>query len=429
MTKSYRALRGAANEAGPVLGVLVLATASLAVGSLGNILLSRNAFSAFHGGSVYLLPGTPWADGFAVHPLLINSMALGVVWYFAQQGRVTINILTLLVTAAILIPAALSGFLFSYPSTYVYDVISFALLVSLATDPKTKVVFRETRVMGVIFGIFAVGILLALARPTVWGHLAFSLDRSLRGGVTLWKMSAFHIIAAVLVVYTWRNRAFRRAILVIWLGTFFLTLSNGYRSYIYYSAAPALIMLLFTRKGSLSARILVGIMIVGAVALLWNSVFFVATGTSRLSGSLAVLDELATGRVFLWDYYWSAFLDRPFTGSGVFLLDRASDYPSGANSEIGLLKTFVEYGVIWGTIQALCITGAVATAAWRLMRGQTKGEWLWPSVIVLALFPDIVQNHSRLLRAENVLFWFSVLYLIRGVVPTGLNLRLLPRLQ
>ena len=99
------------------------------------------------------------------------------------------------------------------------------------------------------------------------------------------------------------------------------------------------------------------------------------------------------------------------------MLERATDYSGTATSEIGLLKWFTEYGLIFALPMAALFGVALwqaVKALWKTHAGEVGDPLLLFGSLVVVSSGIIFLTNSiyRVQSIEGIVFWYSVFYLV-----------------
>jgi hypothetical protein len=175
-------------------------------------------------------------------------------------------------------------------------------------------------------------------------------------------------------------------------------------------------MLAATRKTKLTLlAVSFGVLIVAGPYITSYIESLIHPETGVINSNQDPLEQSLNGRWALWTYYAGKFNEAPWFGSGAFMLNRVSDYDEAATSEIGLLKTFVEYGLLWGAVQLFTVMAAIFLALRTLVRLRSSVNVLtaFCCYIILTYSPNFfLQGMTRIFSIAELLFWFSCFFMI-----------------
>jgi len=395
--------------------LLVLAMAGALLASI-NFFLTPNPYAALHSGGV-AYDALVRSESFAIQSNLMTMFALAVAYIYTFRNNTVIPLAPLLFVVFILASGLASGVIASRPVTYFYDAISFIVVAALArhdargtvSDERLKVLFRLS-VMTLL-----VAATLALLRPNIWGFLPFEFSRDSRGEATLAAMTGALLLIPPLALSLRSIPSSERAAAYIF--TVVVVASTATRSLMMITLLPLIFFVAFHQKGL--ARFFLTFFTITAVAVAaWMAKDILILSSRHQS----VVEATLTGRLDLWTYYWNAFWDAPILGNGSFLLERAWNYFGNAKSEIGLLKTAAEQGVIAAGLQLTAVLLACRSALLALRNQSSSGIEIFTGLLVLSMTPIFVlQDHARVLTVVDAFFWYSVFFqMFRSVRRTRL---------
>jgi O-Antigen ligase len=391
-----------------------LYTMSLVLWSLtgANFFATPNPYSAAHTGSTGL-EAEQFSEHFAMNQALMIGGGLAIAWLLSSRLRVRLPACLMIGAACLLASGVATGVIELRPQSYTYDVVSMALLASLAAaTPRAGGGAREMALIYIASGVLCVlGIVFAVTQPDRWGLPSFEFSRERRGEVTFAVMMGLYMLLPPLsLVADAIGKPIRVLVFLAFGG---MTVATLTRSLSYLAVAPVMIYALvgirarWIRWLSGMALVALCVLLVGSV---WNEVTFSSA------------DELLTGRLQLWKFYWDSFIEAPLFGRGANLLERASSYRGEATSEIGVLKSFAEFGIGWSVAQ-LWLVIVACRGAIRSLRQESErwGDALlaYCSIVVLTTAPlFLVEGFTRVLSVSEAIFWYSVFYLQKVKLPS-----------
>lgn len=386
--------------------LLVLVIAGTLMASV-NFFLTPNPYAALHSGRVaYDAP--VHSQSFVIQSNLLTMFALTVAYIYTFRKNAVIPLAPLPFIVVIIVSGLASGVIISRPITYLYDAISFVLVAALARhdvrgdfpDKGLKVLFWFS------LTTFLAAVILAHLQPKVWGFLPFEFSRESRGEATLAVMTGILLLIPSLALSFKSIRPFWRT--AAYIVTVVIIASTATRSYMIMSWLPLIFFIVFRYKGLNRFVLAFFIVAIIAIFVLMAKDIFILSFNGQ-----SVLESTLTGRWDLWVYYWNALWDAPILGNGSFLLERALDYDGIANSEIGLLKTAAEQGMVAAGLQLAAVLFACRSALLAIRKRSSSEIDVFTGLLVLSMTPNfILQDHARVLAFADAFFWYSVFFQI-----------------
>lgn len=370
-----------------------------------NFFATGNPYTALHGGAVSSMADSI-DNEMAIHQVFLVSLAIAISYFVACSAQVRIGVIPSIWGVALLISGIFTGILFLKPQTYFVDFISITAASAMAGRESLRPNSSLTALFWLMIFVTVAGFFLALLRPEIWGYLPFSYSRDDRGEDTYATMMGASTLLPPLALSVSGVRLFIRysAFLIAAV----VSISTATRTHIALTFFPLLIYLAVVRR-VWYARALV-VILLAAISLNWQALsdIFILH-----QNGLSTVESTLTGRLALWQFYWNKFIEAPIFGNGAFLLQRADTYQGYAKSEIGILKTAAEYGIISAFIQAAIVICA-AVAAFEIMKTKSKDPMsLFVSLSFISAIPNFVlQAGSRILTTEDFVFWFGAFWLM-----------------
>ncbi|WP_019230339.1 O-antigen ligase family protein [Sedimentibacter sp. B4] len=376
--------------------------------ALINFFLTPNPYSAFHSGRA----GAGYSIvsfNFFVSPAYLIFSSVALVWLIYSR-RIYINAKIIVLLSTLLLSGLASNVIFQRPITYAYDFMMILLTYILSVHERY---IDNDNINWIKIGrnitiLLIFGIAIALVFPNRYGYLPFEFSRTSRGEITLWKYMALQTIfpSLALIIYEKYNN---KKYLIISVVMSIIILSTASRIPLVVSLLPFLYYLVIRKKRF--SRIAFISLIIISMIIFWRDVLEFFTFGNELGG-VENIDAILNGRFPLWSYYFEKFKDNMIWGNGVFLLERYHDYYGNAFSEVGYLKWFAEYGLIFGIVMTTFIIRASITALININNNKNHKYWdTFLSLIFLSMLPVVIQSHSRILNITDFIFWFSMFYL------------------
>jgi len=367
-----------------------------------NFFLTSNPYAASHSGRI---GATGVDDKHFLAPaylILIGLTAVAVMYQrvLLLDYRVITAILVMLVSGLA------SSTIASEAVTYTYNALAFILCSSVAIvmgGTSLDVSIEETKALLRFLNLLLIaGVILALAYPGRYGSLPFEFSRlSSRGEVTLWNYTAITVVYSSFAIAAYHKFRLIHP-LIISLLAFIVILSTYTRTPLLIMSLPFIIYVLFLSKPIIRvSAVLLGV--TGCVLFSREvAKFFLVTDGG----------DATSGRLQLWEYHWNYFLKNPLLGNGAYFQSTLGNYSGDATSEIGILKMYSEFGLLFGAIMTYLIVKAVINGL-RVLRnvGQAHFMDLFLALTLISMVPNLVQTYSRILSMEDMVFWLSVFYL------------------
>ena len=385
-----------------------------------NFLLTTNPYAALHSGDA-----AKWAQAYStswrLHAgmLMTFSLVCGVAAHGRRMSRW--GAATVVAAAALLVlSGSVNGAIQQFPATYFFMIFGYGAVVLLAyNDSRARIAVDGRQAVSVMIAAYFLSVVLALVRPGVWGHELFGFSRAVRGEATFAVVLGLPLVLApaYLALAGARSGAMRALVSVLAI----VEVGNATRVHIWFMVVPFLLYALIKLgRGRDSLRLrrafayAFGFGIFGLVAL-------GAIASTRLM-TQADLAEFLTGRLSLWEWHWRVLLDHPWFGAGVFPLERLGGYAGRANTEIGLLAAFSQFGVGFGLLQVLVVMRAVFRGFSGMLSGGVHGMWGFCALVVPTMLPVwLFGGGWRVLNAYEFVFWYSVAYV--NLANRGIQMR------
>ncbi|MDR3368609.1 MAG: O-antigen ligase family protein [Rhodoferax sp.] len=295
------------------------------------------------------------------------------------------------------------------PAAYAYDII-LTILVSNISYIDSKRELTNANLKKFLYFVLIItiaGIFMAILRPNIWGFLPISFSRTDRGEIITLGFTGGAAVLPILAFIV-KNISFslRILILILSLG---LTLSSGSRTFLYFLISPALIYVFFNTSGR--KRIYLSIFTFVILFLFLYDYKDILLNTNERD--LNTTENSLNGRGILWLFYWNKFLESPFFGQGAFLLNTFSNsYAGEATSEIGVLKSAAEYGLLLASCQIIVVLLAVANS-FKLLKTKNSNEIeIFASYYIILSFPYFIfESLSRINTSNAYFFWYLVFFI------------------
>lgn len=376
-----------------------------------NFILTPNPYQAHHSGRA-----APWAtvqsEAWTLHVgvLLAISLAIPLSKGVLRQKKRALFLLSMIAIIVGLSSVASSS-LEPYWESYLLVIFTFSAVTLIAAkDGAQRASFSGKRLLHVFIALYVFGILLSLARPGVWGWVPLEFSRQTRGEVTLASLIGLPLLIST--AYASFKRA-RGIFVTVAVGlVFFIEWSFVTKKTIWMTVSPIFISFIFfllrekmVPKGKRRVAVLVLYLafFFGAAALLSAVLLYVPEKE---------LAEFLNHRMALWIFHWQTFLDNPFFGAGMFATLRLG-YDGVAQSEIGALATFSQFGVVFGGMQVALVSIAVFRSMESLMDREEEEYGRFVGLIVLTATPlYLLEDGSRIGNVYGLVFWYAVIFFV-----------------
>lgn len=366
-----------------------------------NFFLTPNPFSAAHSGRAGL--GT--SDSFFITPAYIVLLSLFLP--LIVQRKIILDYKMIIAVFLLILSGIYTEAILSNSKTYVYNILSFLTVGSLAVVSFINRGIGEFNVLKLaktLTFILVFGILLAVIFPLRYGYLPFEFSRVTRGEITFWNITGVLILYPTVAILAYKKHKVKIFIVISLLMTLII-LSTATRAHVVMSLLPFIIVLFLNAKPVY--KLLVTIFTLPVLPLFHRPIIAFFSGQNANYSY-----DITNGRFELWSYHFEAFLASPLFGNGAFFKERAGNYFGLAQSEIGPLLWLSENGILFGSVMVIFLIKAIHIALRLLKKGKgiTDTEFFF-SVVFLSMLPNIVQTFGRVLNVEDLIFWFSVFYL------------------
>jgi len=371
-----------------------------------NFFISANPYAGFHGGNAGEDSGI-YASSLYLNISGIMLMSLIVLTIFKKKYKFKLYFTSLIYCLLLLLTGIFNDGLKTHLITYIYDVLVFILTFSIAGNDivKGNNNYDINLLFKITFTLYIFGCIFAIINPNVWGYLPFEFSRETRGENTLAYLTGSMIILPVLIISNYKSNIFIRffAFLILLI----ITLSTSTRTALIVIFFPVIVYLLLQKNCTYLKRFWYVFIFLGVYLLKFLISFFIYD--SPIAG-LSSLEYSFSGRLELWDYLWNSLNNSPIIGSGAFLISKI-DREIIAKSEVGLLVTAAEHGVIIALIKLYIVLVALYKSFRTIMNVSLNEYALFTSYITIVLFPFFLfQDYSRIMNISDFIFWYSVFY-------------------
>ncbi|WP_141502204.1 O-antigen ligase family protein [Paenibacillus luteus] len=370
-----------------------------------NFFLTANPFSALHSGKAGLNHNII-SDKFFIVPAYLVLISLIILLIYVN--KIVLDYKFTVAMCILLVSGLYTQGLFTNLVTYVYNFLTFSLVASLALtmyklDDNDEIINLK-KIANILTVFLFAGILLALMFPNRYGFLPFEFSRQSRGEVTLWNVTGIFTLYPTIAILAFRKYKIKYYIILSLIMTL-IVLSTSTRAHVVITLLPFFIVILFNIK-IIYKMILISFFVVFTLFFRENILVFIMGSNVNYSS------DITNGRLELWQYHWEYILRNPLFGAGASFSERIGDYTGRAVSEIGALAWFSENGIIFGSILMLIIVTAAFRSVRLLLKGKnTTDIEMFFSLIMLSMFPNLIQSYGRILSLEDMIFWFSVFFL------------------
>ncbi len=394
------------------LGFSVLFTV-FSIGFLLNFFLTPNPYSANHSGDA-----ARWADVHSITWVLHAGMfmALAILSALFLRGRrISLRkpalLFLVMISMWMLASGIVSTAIWIFPHTYVFITFTFVGVAIVGfNDVKKTCEFNGRRFFQLVLVLYAIGVLMAIVRPGIWGWVPFQFSRAVRGEITLASILALPLLLGTGFVAFKRSRTFVLGLVTVLLMV--VEFSFVTRRTMWLISFPFFIGTVFfvIREYLIPSHLrkVSVVFVTGGFVLVF---LCIALGVVFVLGQDDLIVFL-NARLTLWHWHWSLFLQEPFWGSGVFPLLRFPGYSGSADSEVGVLAAFSQFGIGFGLFQVGLVFRAIirSVSTW-LYRTDNEFD-KFSGLVVLTMVPVWVFGGSwRILNAYDLVFWYCVFYM------------------
>jgi hypothetical protein len=388
---------------------LVMVFYCFAILGLINCYLTPNPYSATHSGNAGRAAAVI-SESWAISPAWLIAAAMSSVALFTV--RTTSRDLPLVAAFIVMWLSGVSTE--SYVPqlvTYIYEPVVFLMCASLAYRDAHGELKRnwENRLLPVVIILMLFGASMSFFRPETFGHFG-DFTREKRGEVTVWLATGVVVFVGPLMV----------------LGVY--KARNWYTKYIWWAPLCGwlLVTLLEHNRGAVVFVIvgMLGISYILKSGLGKVTVILVALLGAVFAGPL-LLDYILIGhgwdeffedsRIKLWEINLNLFRDNVLFGIGPIRMEQAL-LDSPARSEIGMLRWFSNYGVVFGGVMTY-VTFRGVWGAIRLLGCVNKArneirslDVVCAVTVLLSILEHVFSNYSRILDFHSFAYWYSLLY-------------------
>lgn len=372
--------------------------------------ITRNPYMAYHSGHAGIASGV-YSTAYAIAPsylLLISLLATAIL-----MRKITVSRLNILLITLMLVSNVVNGTIWENPVNFIYNSMTIILTSCLSyLMYKHKEALNKSETL-LKMGNFVVllsllGTITAILRPNIYGYFSLTFNRLTRGELTYWRVLGLYVIAAPLSLVIWERTNKVRYIvasMLIWL----VCLAQSTRMLAIVSLMPFLLYFLirWRKLKKIVAIVLIG---GGLVLLRERIVDYISLGIKgpHLQESISYV---LNGRLELWQYYWDKATLHPIIGNVPGIIERYKDYNYYATSEVGWLKWFAEYGILYVSILSFITIRSAIRAIYLLQDHTCSSLDLLISLIFLAQIVSLPQSYSRILNYVDFLFWCGLFYL------------------
>ena len=379
--------------------------------------ITPSAYSALHSGRVGSYSSS---TTFTLNPAYI--LVLCVVFVFLTDIRLYKNNIAYWLCITMLIAGVLNNSIFSDFKTCLFDTISILIVSTIAISDafgKNESTINSVNyesifdadyrsITKVMLALFFAGLALIYIAPGRFGVLYFKFTRSARGEVTIWNLFFVSILLLIIAI----NKSILKESAKFWwiiaLTACFITLSTLSRTQVLlYLICLAIAWI----EQKFDIKKLIGLIVIGIIILIGYEYIldFFLLGQQQVSNSLGTI---LNGRLGLWQYYWELFISHPIIGYGQVSISEQVAVSLGASSEIGILKSATNYGVIFAIIELYVIAKAVKNS-FNVIRDSHNYDSFdhMMTFLLWCSFPLIIQQHARILNYSDFLFWYTTIYM------------------
>lgn len=379
--------------------------------------LTPNPFSAIHSGraaydSVY--KSDAWAINTAYSMFLILVFVTTLSFFY--QKKIIAYKFELLFMSVLLVISILNGSVFNSTRSAIFNLVSILCVFRLTNlqlsvhDEDEGSIAPVMKLWKLVSVLLVFGILIAIVQPNRYGLFNLDFSRITRGELTYWLLLGLHIwgIALSLVVYTYCRKVSCWVVIGIII---FTQAAFANRMALIIVCMPVLFYFLFMTKANKKIVVVMALMVF--VYSQWDTVMGIFTAGNDISNISGILN----GRDKLWLFYIEKILEHPFIGGGLNL-SSSDAYTGSAFSEIGVLKTFGEYGIFVGCLQLFAIVLGFAKAikilmnAGKSLSGTSAVDLTMSFLVVANFFPFIMESYARILSFTDLFAWFSLYYVL-----------------
>jgi hypothetical protein len=377
-----------------------------------NFFLTANPYSAYKGG-LLALDTHLQSDTFFLHNGLVMTISLLLAWGLASRTVFYSPVVTLGLGALVL-ASLFNGTLEMRPQSVGFDFTTMLLTSMLAfQDAQNKNRMPLNQLFWTASAFTILAIILAVVRPGIWGVVQFDFSRQYRTELIFAALMA----APLLMSISFFAAAYRTLSIpaLLWVAALILPVAGGNRTEIIIVLTPALLLVFLHLRGA--ARLILGVFLVAVIVVsVWYfSVAAIELADIELADDSAIAaDVVSGGRLGLLAAHLQAFANSPIVGAGAFFLDDVVFTDLRAASEVGVARSFSEYGIVWGLFQL----GIAASASVISVRALRRREAIDPTLrllalLVLTLLPHfLIHGFSRILTVADFLFWYAVFRLV-----------------
>ena len=378
--------------------------------------ITPSAYSALHSGRVGSYASS---TTFTLNPAYI--LLLCALIAFLTDLHIYKNNIGYGLCLTILLTGLLNRGLLTGANAYLFDVISIFIVSTIAMSDALRknsgvidggggenIYDADYQVISkVVLVLFVIGLALVYIAPGRFGVLYFQFTRSARGEVTIWSLFFLSVLLLIIAIIKSSKKEKAKLYWIIAIAACFITISTSSRTLV------LLYMICFFLawiEQKFDIKKLIGLIAIGIVVFVgyeYISDFFLLG--QQVSGSLGTV---LNGRLGLWQYYWELFISHPIIGYGQVSISEQLRATLGASSEIGILKSATNYGIIFAIIELYIIIRAIINSITVIKdRNNYDSFDHLMTFLFWCSFPLIIQQHARILNYSDFIFWYTSFYM------------------
>lgn len=384
---------------------------------LFDCLITPSAYSALHSGRVGSYASS---TTFTLNPAYILLLC-ALVAFFTDLHIYKKNIgYGLCIT--ILLTGLLNRSLLTDTNAYLFDAISIFTVSTIAMSDALRknsgmidggggenIYDIDFQVISkIILVLFVIGLALVYIAPGRFGVLYFQFTRSARGEVTIWSMFFVSVLLLIIAIIKTSKKEKAKLYWIIAIAACIITISTSNRTLV---LLYLICIFLAWIEQRFDIKKMIGLIAIGIVAFVGYehiSDFFLL-GQQQVTGSLGTV---LNGRLGLWQYYWELFISHPIIGYGQVSISEQLSSTLGASSEIGILKSATNYGIIFAIIELYVIIRAIINSITVIKNSNNYDSFdHMMTFLFWCSFPLIIQQHARILNFSSFIFWYTSFYM------------------
>ena len=375
-----------------------------------NFFVTENPYAARHSGGT-----ARWAEAhsetWALHVgLLLITAAIVALLATVRKLPYKPMLKIFCIFLWLLISGFYTGALWKYPSSYFFIGLTFILVSLLAiNDNRQSRIFEGKKLFYFIVFSYTVGVLLSFIKPGVYGWITFGFSRLIRGEVTVSEIFALPLILTISFITFDSVRKIKYFLIILVLSIIEISFFTRKTQWmLIFPFVVFFVLLLFegVLKKKVRSKLIVWVVVLGYFASFFPAIYFYILHFDPYE-----LEAFLNGRMPLWQWHYQLFLENPLFGSGIFP-EQPAFYTGSADSEIGLLAAFSQFGLPFGLFQIVIVAVAIKKGVFILIITQSREIEKFFSYIIMTMFPLwMLQNSWRILNAYDLLFWYGCFYL------------------